>query len=37
MYSDIQDLENCVKFLKDIKSKNNNSLTDKILINNFIK
>ena len=36
MYSDIQDLENCVKFLKDIKSKNNNSLTDKILINNFI-
>ena len=36
MYSDIQDLEKCIKFLKDIKSKDNNNLTDKILIKNFI-
>ena len=36
MYSDIQDLEKCITFLKDIKSKDNSPLNDKTLIKNFI-
>ena len=35
--SDIQDLEKCRKFIDDIKADDNKSLTDKKLINIFIK
>ena len=37
IYSDIQDLEKCRKFLFDIKSDENNQLTDKEIIKQFIK